>query len=171
MEPAATPFLVSREPAPPKTAQRWALWAILSLVTGGFAWGLYRARHSVPSLLFVVSDYGTTYCGLRVLYVCLRKHELLRGDDDPAAAAELRRVKRVPWVLSVFLNVWMALRVQSAVTSLAPNFCLQVLPALAIGLGFYFSVAAHRGDARAVDDGRWPEGILHDHEVSPEQTV
>jgi hypothetical protein len=93
MEPAATPFLVLREPAPPKTAQlghRWALWAILSLVTGGLVWGLYRARHDAHDLVRVVGDYGTTYYGVGMLYLCLRRHELLRGDADPAAATELR---------------------------------------------------------------------------------
>uniref|UniRef100_A0ACD5VBZ2 Uncharacterized protein n=1 Tax=Avena sativa TaxID=4498 RepID=A0ACD5VBZ2_AVESA len=164
MEPAATPFLVPREPAPPKTAQRLALWAILSLVTGGFAWGLYTARHSEHSLLFVFCDYGTAYCGLWALYDCLRKHELLRGDDDPAAAVELRWVRRVPWALTVYLGLFIPVRDQSAVPSQAPNFGLCVLDVLAIGLGLYFLVAACRSDARAVDAGRWPE-------VSPEQTV
>ena len=61
-----------------------AQWAILSVVTGGFMLGLYGARHSLIDLAFVVGDYGITYYGLWLLYTCLEKHELLRGDDGPA---------------------------------------------------------------------------------------
>jgi hypothetical protein len=174
MEPAAAPLLCTREPAaPPETAQLGLLgWpSVVPFVAGCLAYVLYCARYDAQDML--VRDYFITYLGLWMLYMCLRRHEQLRGgDDDPAAAAELRRVRLVPLAISLYLGSLMALRVTRATPSLAPAIGLWVLLVLAVALGLYFTVAASRSGTRADDAGRcWPEEVPHDREMSPEQTV
>ncbi|CAM0903069.1 unnamed protein product [Alopecurus aequalis] len=155
MEPAATSLLV---PPPRKLGQIrralwWAFWAILSLVTGGFAWGLYRARHSARDLALVGADFYPTYGAIWAFCLCLTRH---RDDDDP----ERRRVRLAALAVSLLLGASVGLRVAGATPRL-------VLNGLSIGLAFYFLFPARgRRDARA-DDGSLAGGDLH--EVSQEQ--
>ncbi|XBI16241.1 hypothetical protein VPH35_058532 [Triticum aestivum] len=158
MEPTETSFLVAADTPPPKTVQLgqgegsarpgcgWAFWAILSLVTGNLARGLYRARHS--------SAHD------------LARHELLRRDDDPAAAPEQRRARLRVWAASLAVGGMIVLQLAGDTPDLAPKFALTALGCLAMALAWCCIYAGHR--ARA-DAGSWPEKDLH--EVSPEHRV
>ncbi|KAF7028310.1 hypothetical protein CFC21_040252 [Triticum aestivum] len=179
MEPTETAFLVAGDTPPPKTVQLgqgegseqprcgWAFWAILWVVTGNLAWGLYRARHSsAHDLAFVIMAYYPTYFCLWGLYVCIRRHELLRRDDDPAAAPEQRRARFRVWATSLAVGSMIVLQIAGDTPDLAPKFALTVLGCLAMALAWCCIYAGHR--ARA-DAGSWPEKDLH--EVSPEHRV
>uniref|UniRef100_A0ACD5VMU7 Uncharacterized protein n=1 Tax=Avena sativa TaxID=4498 RepID=A0ACD5VMU7_AVESA len=167
---ATSSYPVAREPPPrppPQTAQlgqgpaqpgwkSWALWVFLSvLITSGFAWGVYRARHNPRNLAFVI----TTYYLLAVLYCCLAKLDALRR-DDPAR----RRVRLAVWAVSVAMASTIAWRFADSMPYLALKIAVWVLTAVAIVLAYYFFFA--RGADGA---GRRPEVALH--EVSPEQRV
>uniref|UniRef100_A0ACD5VD26 Uncharacterized protein n=1 Tax=Avena sativa TaxID=4498 RepID=A0ACD5VD26_AVESA len=174
MEPSAptatSSYPVAREPPPrppPQTAQlgqgpaqpRWKSWALGAfltvLLTGGFAWGVYRARHSPRNLAFVI----TTYYLLAVLYCCLAKLDVLRR-DDPAR----RRVRLAVWAVSVALATTIAWRFADSMPYLGLKIAVWVITAVAVGLAFY-----HFFGRGADGAGTRPEVALH--EVSPEQRV
>ncbi|CAM0880084.1 unnamed protein product [Alopecurus aequalis] len=177
MEPAATSFLVARDPPSPKTAHLgqvpaqpgWArslfLQTLCFLLANGFAWGLYRAG---DDLGFAVS---TTYL-LMALCCCLWKLELLRRDGgvDPASAArERRRFGLVACAVSLALVSTVTVHVARLVLSLALKVALWMLGGLAMGLALYLMFVALSGGARAEDTGRYPEKDRH--ELPPEQRV
>ncbi|CAM0880085.1 unnamed protein product [Alopecurus aequalis] len=153
MEPAATSFLVARDPPSPKTVclgqgqgpaqSRWARSAFLQtlcfLLANGFAWGLHRAG----------LDLG--FCGAALA----------------PAADERRRVGLAACAISLVLISNVALHIASVAPRLELRVALWVLAGLAMGLALYFMFAAIRG--RVEDGGRWPEKNLH--ELSPEQRV
>lgn len=178
MEPTETSFLVAPDTPPPKTVQlgqgegsaqpgcAWAFWAILSLITGNLAWGLYRARHSAHDLSSVIMAYYPTYFCLWGLYVCIRTHELLRRDDNPAAAPERRQARFRVWAASLLLGGMIALQLAAATPDLVLKFALIALGWLAILLAGY---CLYAGRSARADAGSWPEKDLH--EVSPEHRV
>ncbi|KAI5005287.1 hypothetical protein ZWY2020_032530 [Hordeum vulgare] len=177
MEPTQT--LVARYTPPPKTVQLgqgdgsaqpgcgWAFWAVLSLVTGHLAWGLYRARRSAHDLAFVIMAYYPTYFCLWGLYVCLRRHELLRCDDDPAAAPKRRQARFRVWAASLTVGGMIAVQLAGATPDLALKFTLIALGCLAILLAGYCLYAGGRG--APAEAGSRPEKELH--EVSTEHRV
>ncbi|KAM3328680.1 hypothetical protein ACQJBY_026055 [Aegilops geniculata] len=180
MEPTETAFLVAGDTPPPKTVQLgrgegsesaepgggWAFWAVLSLVTGNLAWGLYHARHSAHDLAFVIMAHYPTYFCLWGLYVCIRRHELLRRDDDPAAAPEQRRARFRVWASSLAVGGMIVLQLAGDTPDLAPKFALTVLGCLAMALAWCCIYAGYRARANA---GSLPEKDLP--EVSPEHKV
>uniref|UniRef100_A0ACD5VFQ5 Uncharacterized protein n=1 Tax=Avena sativa TaxID=4498 RepID=A0ACD5VFQ5_AVESA len=180
MEPAATSFLVTRDPPPATKAPRldqgqgtaqqgWARWAfpqlLCVLLAFAFAWGLRRAGYDLGL------SGPATYL-LAVLCFCLYKLELLRRDPggDPAEAAhERRRIGLAAWAVSLGLGSTVALHAASAAPNLALMVALWVLAGLTMVLAFYLVFEARRGDSRTDDAGRWPEKDLH--ELSPELRV
>lgn len=147
MDSAATPFLVPLDPPPPKlglTFCFWAFWVSFSLTTGGFAWGLYQARHSARDLALVGADYYPHYEVLWLL--CLALINRLRRDDDHPAGVRLATL-----AVSLLLSTSITLCVMGATPSLAHKVALCVLNGLSFGLAFYFLFRRSRCPCRLLE--------------------
>lgn len=151
MDSAATPFLVPLDPPPLKlglTFCFWAFWVSFSLTTGGFAWGLYQARHSARDLALVGADYYPHYEVLWLL--CLALINRLRRDDDHPAGGSAR-VRLATLAVSLLLSASITLCVMGATPSLAHKVALCVLNGLSFGLAFYFLFRRSRCPCRLLE--------------------
>ncbi|VAH57930.1 unnamed protein product [Triticum turgidum subsp. durum] len=146
--------------APERRRARLAAWAASALfVVACFAWAVYRARRRPRALAFVIAIYYL----IAVLYCCLRKLELLRLEDDPAAGPERRRTRLAAMAVSVAQGSTVALSAADRMPNLALKLAVFGLTAMALGLVYFFIFSRVDGEYGRAQSER-PL-----HEQSPEQ--
>ncbi|KAM3328681.1 hypothetical protein ACQJBY_026056 [Aegilops geniculata] len=153
--------------APERRRARLVAWAVSALfVVACFAWAVYRTRHRPRALAFVIAIYYL----IAVLYCCLRKLELLRLEDDPAAVPERRRTRLAAMAVSVAQGSTVALSAADRMPNLPLKLAVFGLTAMAMGLVYFFIVRRIDGEYGRARSAAAPRPERPLHEQSPEQS-
>ncbi|KAF7035421.1 hypothetical protein CFC21_046302 [Triticum aestivum] len=152
--------------APERRRARLAAWAVSVLfVAACFAWAVYRTHRRPRALAFVIA----TYYLIAVLYCCLRKLELLRLEDDPAAGPERRRTRLAAMAVSVAQGSTVALSAADRMPNLALKLAVFGLTAMAMGLVYFFIFNRMDGEYGRAQSAAAPRPERPLHEQSPDQ--
>ncbi|KAF7028309.1 hypothetical protein CFC21_040251 [Triticum aestivum] len=154
--------------APERRRARLVGWAVSVLfVAACFAWAVYRTHRRPRALAFVIA----TYYLIAVLYCCLRKLELLRLEDDPAAGPERRRARLAAMAVSVAQGNTVALSAADRMPNLALKLVVFGLTAMAMGLLYFFIFSRIDGEYGRAQSAAAPRAERPLHEQSPEQSA